>query len=62
MITFQNADTVMVRSMRGGIKNWINGVVIAIKGPLTYLVQMTIVNPGTHNPHKIRRSQRDVIQ
>ena len=39
MRTFQKGDTAMVRNMRGGIEKWITGVVIAIEGPLTYLVR-----------------------
>ena len=119
MRTFQIGDTVMVRNMRGGIANWITGVVIAIKGPLKYLVrcggrvryvhcehmrsfvgdnslpsslpevrpesyqlyqqlidlqklllvqrlhqlmEMTILNPRTHNLHQMRNVQRDVIR
>ena len=36
---FEKGDTVIVRDMRDGIETWITGVVIAIKGLLTYLVR-----------------------
>ena len=38
MRTFQKGDTVMLRNMHSGIQKWITGVVIAIKGPVTYFV------------------------
>ena len=39
MRKFWKDDTVIVRNMRGGIEKWITGVIVAIKGHLTYLVR-----------------------
>ena len=39
MRTSQNGDTVLIRNMCCGIDKWIMGVIIAVKGPITYSVR-----------------------
>ena len=40
MRSFDLNQTVKVRNVRGGKEKWIPGVIVAVKGPLTYLVRV----------------------
>ena len=40
MRSFDLNQRVKVRNVRGGTENWIPGVIVAVKGPLIYLVRV----------------------